>query len=77
MVYIWASKWDRLDIFYFRKVTNANFMQLSHLTNYNGSNPQKPNRRMATNFQDNIVSILDGLIAMKANSLLKKIINAF
>ncbi len=52
-------------------------MQLSHLTNYNGSNPQKPNRRMATNFQDNIVSILDGLIAMKANSLLKKIINAF
>jgi hypothetical protein len=77
MVYIWASKWDRLDIFYFRQVTNANFMQLSHLTNYNGSNTQKPNRRMATNFQDNIVSKLDGLIAMKANSLLKKIINAF
>lgn len=44
---------------YFRKVTNANFMQLSHLTNYNGSNSQKPNRRMATDFQDNIVSILD------------------
>jgi hypothetical protein len=77
MVYIWACKWDRLDIFYFRKVTNANLVEMSHLTNYNGSKPQKPNRRMATNFQDNIVSFLDGLIAMKANLLLKKIINTF
>jgi hypothetical protein len=77
MVHIWAGKWDRLDIFYFRKVTNANFMQFSHLTNHNGCDLQKPYRRMATNFQDNIVSKLDGLIAMKTNLLLKKIINAF